>query len=160
MQDNVFVTLVAPVDYGDSQSTDQIEIRCPSFRSVSDRRYYDHLKSMLARIMMEMARDNTDDDDDADDSNEIKPAMMTYILLSKLGDTFSDEVMAFEARAPLFCFLDDTTPLKDGPLERIHVDDRSLLFGAFMANFILPSLLQLMNGSGSSPTSSTPITAD
>ena len=150
MQDSVLVALSAPIEYGDNKTTDQVEIRCPTFRSVSDRHYYDHLKSMLASIMMEMAGDINEGEgggQDAEESAGIEPNMMTYVLLSKLGDKFTDEVMAFEKRAHLFCFLDDTTPLKDGPLDRISLDDRGLLFGAFMANFILPSLLRLMNGS-------------
>jgi len=161
MQDSVFVTLEKPIDYGDSQSTDQIELRCPSFRSVSDRKYYDHLKSMMATIMIDLARDQKDDDEnDEDEQDDMNPSLMTYILLSKLGDKYTDEIMAFEKRAHLFCFLDDDNPLKDGPMERISIDDRGLLFGTFMVNFILPSLLKLVNGNDSSPTSSTPTTAD
>lgn len=162
MQDSVSVTLREPVEYGDNQSTDVIEIRCPSFRTVSDRKYYDHLKSMLARIMMEMANESTEGEgggNDVEETDRIEPNMMTYVLLSKLGDKFIDEVLAFESRAHLFCFLDSTTPLKDGPLGRIHPDDSGLLFGAFMANFIMPSLSRLMSGNNSSPTSSTPIKA-
>ena len=165
MQDSVFVTLSEPVEYGEggeTKETDQIEIRCPSFIATLDRRYYDHLKSMLASIMMEMAGNATDgqgDGQDAEESAGIEPNMMTYVLLSKLGDKFTDEVMAFEKHAPLFCRLDDTTPLDDGPLKRIHPDDKGLLFGTFMANFILPSLLRLMNGNNSLPISSTPIEA-
>ena len=152
MQDSVFVTLSEPLEYSEGEEakkTNQVEIRCPTFRSVSDRQYYDHLKSMLAGIMMEMAGSAGEGDGDVQDVEEsggIQPHMMTYVLLSKLGDKFTDEVMAFEKRAHLFCFLGDNVPLKDGPLDRISLDDRGLLFGAFMVNFIMPSLLRLMNG--------------
>ncbi|MEE9159932.1 MAG: hypothetical protein V3U60_16295 [Gammaproteobacteria bacterium] len=147
MDDSVFVTLSTPLEYGDNQTADRIEIRCPSFHTASDRQYYDHLKSMLAGILMEMASDATDDEG-AEDPGAIQPNVMTYILLSKLGDRFTNEIKAFEKRAHLYCFLDSETPLKDGPLGRLHPDDISLIFGAFTANFILPSLLQLMNGNG------------
>ncbi len=163
MQDSVVVKLNEPVEYNDEDGgikiTDQVEIRCPTFRSVSDRRYYDHLKSMMAKIVLDEARnltankndqveyDNDDGgDEDGDEDSKIKPNQMTYILLSNLGDKFTDEVLAFEKYSHLYCFLDGERPLKDGPLNRMHPDDKAFLFGAFMANFIHPSISRLMSG--------------
>lgn len=165
MQDSIFVTLSEPLEYregGETKETDQVEIRCPTFRSVSDRRYYDHLKSMMAKITLDEARnlaakmnnqikDDSDEDGDdggEEDSKKIKPNEMTYVLLSNLGDKFTDEVLAFEKHSELYCFLDGKYPLKDGALNRMHPDDKGFLFGAFMANFIYPSISRLMNGNG------------
>ena len=139
MQDSVFITLSAPLEYGDNQTTDQIEIRCPSFGDEKDRRYYAHLRGVMAQYSLVMESDDAT-------NNTIPPDEMLLALIAGLGDGFYDELEKFLQYAERCCFLDSNIPLKSGPASRMHPDDQAKILGHYVANFILPSLFRLMSG--------------
>lgn len=150
MEDSVFVTLSAPVEYGDNQSTDEIEIRCPSFPDAKGRKYYRHLKTLLARVIREMSEDETEKPDNegktSPENMQISPTELIFLLMSSIGDAYHDEVEKFISVVEGCCFLDEKTPLKSGPAGRISADDQEQLFGSYLANFIMPGLMSLMSG--------------
>lgn len=150
MQDSVFITLSAPLEYGDNQTADQIEIRCPSFGDAKDRKYYRHLQTILAQVIREMSEGSADKSDKEEKSGtgdmDISPSEMIFMLMSAMGDDFHDEVETFMVYANRCCFLDGEKPLKSGPSSRIHVDDQGQLFGSYLVNFIMPGLMKLMHG--------------
>ena len=150
MQDSVFVTLSEPLKYGDNQSTDKVEIRCPSFGDTRDRKYYRHLQSMMANVIREMSGSTGDGANDvATDPTDVKVSskeLIFMLMISMGGDGYHDEVERFMARADRCCFLNDASPLQSGPASRIHPDDQAHLFGSYLENFTLPGLMSLMTG--------------
>ena len=142
MDDSVFVTLSAPLEYSvgsETETTDQVEIRCPSFLDEKARRYYAHLRGIMAQYSLVMESDDATD-------NSIPAGEMLLAIIAGLGDSFYDELEKFLQYSERCCFLDGDTPMKSGSAMRMHPDDQAKIFGHYVANFILPSLFLLISG--------------
>lgn len=162
MKDAVIFKLQEPIKYGtDNKETDFVEIRCPSYNSVGQRRYRRNLKAAMAAILadegkeankdeakLKLAKENAEEVQAKQDEGELPfpPGLVLITVSAALGDGFADAVDQFCEHAKEICFLGGEEAVKSGTMNRIHPDDVDMMFSTFIANFIMPSLLKNLSG--------------
>lgn len=162
MKDAVIFKLQEPIKYGvDNKETDFVEIRCPSYNSVGQRRYRRNLKASMAAILadegkeinkdeskLKIAKQNAEEAEAKQVEGELPftPGLVLITISAALGDGFADAVDQFCVHAKEICFLGGEEPVKSGTMDRIHPDDVDMIFSTFIANFIMPSLLKSLSG--------------
>lgn len=157
MLDSVICKLLKSVKYGtDNKETEFVEIRCPSYSSMGQRRYRRSLKAMLSAIIRKEADDGLEVDEVLKEEAEIKlkegelpftPPQILLTVSASLGEEgFPNAVDQFCAHAKDIVFLGGDYPVKSGILERMDPDDVDMIFATFIANFIMPSLLTSLSG--------------
>ncbi len=157
MEDSITFKLQKPVKYGkENKETEFVEIKCPSYETVGQRRYRRNLKAMLASIIMEENQQQDTSDINLEEAQnklkekEAEPFTAGQVLLTvsaALGDDFSKAIDIFCEHAKDFCLLGGEESLKSGTMGRMHPDDVDMMFCTFIANFIMPSLLKSLSGS-------------
>lgn len=157
MIDSVICKLQKPVKYGtDNKETEFVEVRCPSYSTVGQRKYRRSLKAMLAAIIIEEGKEASEVDEAQKEEAEAKlkegelpftPAQVLLTVSAALGEEdFPNAVEQFCAHAKDIVFLGGEDSAKSGTLDRMHPDDVDMIFATFIANFIMPSLLMSLNG--------------
>jgi len=159
MIDSVICKLQKSVKYGtENKETEFVEIRCPSYSSVSQRKYHRSLKAMLSVIIMKESANQDLDKAKIQEAQEAQsnlkegelpftPGQIFLTISAALGEeNFPNAVEQFCMHAKDIVFLGGEEPVKSGTLDRMHPDDVDMIFATFIANFIMPSLLMSLNG--------------
>ena len=147
-EEEVTVHLRTPVKYGKNDAeTEFVTIKCPSFGDPEQRKYRRQLKALLAKVFLDLSERNTVDKNAGDeDTEDIAPEALVLLLAGSMGDKFADEIERFCKHCKGFVFLGGEEPLRDGPINRMNPEDIDLIFGTYISNFIMPSLMKSLTG--------------
>lgn len=136
--DQVIYELKNPFEYarkGEQEKAQFIELTAPSFKQLQ---YHSPIEQAFAQAVGEIAE--TVSESDGGDDGELTGGAVLQVLLRWSGDVNKVYIAAQELFKQI-AKIDGETRLTVPLMEKMHVDDYKALVGEYIANFIVPSLM-------------------